>query len=763
MGVVATHENVSYKRIGRTSSLENVLYSTKTGLKHFGLAFLAAISIPGVYGVTFGILAYIYSWSLANKRSLPEARCTMLGGLIGILIYSFSLYCFMYWIFLWVFMEIFMLKAKPLYKNIKTLTIFPSLLYPVLIIIGKSLAFPLLTYIVYALLCGVLQFNNYRTFDILEDRDRVWESEECISILMAAILLGTSFYSVSYFGVSVGKVIMWLIVAASGMLGGPLWGVVAATLVAFSGQLLRYGHYLILLGAFSGVISMLKGYSLLLFILTVLVVVMDRNLHQIGAEMFLAEICLPFLLKKVQPLKFSIPAFTPQEKTESKALELKARIAKFSETLEELSKVFSGIPIENDEEKESVLPCLVEAIAAKVCNNCGQKESCWQRGFYTTYTNMFNLLVELEGELSSEALYEKSRNWCSQPKELADSALSLLKMRGLDIVWQKRLIESKGVVANQLKGLANVVSDLGCQLDLLQKDKHCSEVSSFELKRRGIDFNSIECSRFEHGVAVTLSVPKRSGHCLVKEVRKIISNVTGQDCIVEKHICKEDFCELYLVPRYIYDVNAFIRRRPAEGYTLCGDSCEVASLGKGRHLAVLSDGMGVGPEAAIQSSTVVSFIEKFTSLDVPSNETLKLVNSLSYLSNEEETFATVDLVLLDKYTGEVRLSKLGSALSFVKRGRRVETVSSSSLPVGMLSSVNIIEKMCQFRPKDLLVILSDGVITQGCKVTKDSKWLETLLISTEGSAEVIGDKIFSKLPHDNQDDLTVMVLELKLV
>lgn len=763
MSVVLTRQSTVYRRLSQAKRVAALPYGLRRGLSFLGLVFLGVVTIKGVYGIALGILAYVYSVSYAARNRMPEARSIMLGGLIGILIDSRSLFPLLYWIALWIVLEIFVLKVKPKYKNIKVMTVMASILYPVLIIIGKKLAFPLVTYALYGTLCAVLLANNYKSLVILQERDRVWDNEEVISLIMSSVIFGSSVCVIEVFGLCVGQIVMWLLVAASGMLGGPLWGVVAAALVSFSGSLLEYSHCLIMLGAFTGVISMMKGYAAVLIALTFVLIVMNRNLSAVGPEIIVAEICLPFLLRKMQPLKFSVPSFVPPENTESKALELKARIEKFSETLEELSKVFQGIPIEKAEEGDKTISSLIEAIVAKVCRSCIQRGSCWERDFYTTYANMFDLLVESEESPSGESICEKARRWCSQPKEITDSTLSLLKMRGLDIVWQKRLIESKGVVANQLKGLASVVNNLSNQLELLEKDKHCAEVSSFELKRKGIKFDSIECCRFEHGVTVAISVMKQDGNCLDKEVRGIISRVTGQDCIIERHVCKDGFCELYLVPRYMYDVNVYIRRKPAAGYAICGDSCEEVSLKKGRHLAVLSDGMGVGPEAAIQSSTVVSFIEKFISLDVPSTETLKLVNSVSYLSCEEDTFATVDLVLIDKYTGEVRMSKLGSAQSHVKRGRRVEAITSNSVPVGMLSSIKIVEKHCQFRPKDILVVVSDGVINEGAKRYEDPRWLEKLLINVDGSADEIGDEIFSKLPMDNRDDLTVMVLELKLI
>ncbi len=159
---------------------------------------------------------------------------------------------------------------------------------------------------------------------------------------------------------------------------------------------------------------------------------------------------------------------------------------------------------------------------------------------------------------------------------------------------------------------------------------------------------------------------------------------------------------------------------------------------------------------------MVTFIEKFLSLNVCSKEALKLVNSVCFLSAERESFATVDLALIDKYTGELSICKLGSAPTFVKRGKRVVSLSSEAIPVGMLSTLNVIERKCFLYQGDLIVMVSDGVLIEGHKVTSDSNWLEKHLERNFGSPQELGESILAMLPDDNKDDITVLITQIKL-
>lgn len=737
-----------------------LLDSLNEVLKGVGWILVGALSTCGIFDGAWGLMPYVLAWTFALNGQKWIARLIAFGGMLGLIhLDGFGSLCFT-WLGLWILMEV--LPLTHLLKKKSILIFLSTLTYPLLIIINRHLAFPLVTYFTYAFLAGAVFWAFIYSWNVLDQRGRVWNVEECLCLLLSTILLIVSLFSGPLFGFSLKNILLWQIVIVSGFLGGPVWGVVAGTFASLFCGCVRVGYILVLAGTLAGIITMVKLRSLLIGLLGVGLIFIDREFARLGTEILVSSIFLPITLNKVQSLRLSVPSAANYGRTESKAIELKARIDKFSITLAELSKVFAGLPVEKLDDEKGNLPALVEGIASKVCKNCIQQNLCWNEYFLITYSRLTDLLIDLESSSKEVTTQKNSLSWCVQPKEIVETAESFWKMRGQDILWHRRLVESKGVVANQLKGLANVVSDLGCQLDLLEKDKHSTDTIAFEMQRQNIKFDSIECCRFEHGLAISVSVPRKKGRCCDKEVLSIVNRAMGQNYFLEKHLCKEKGCELFLVPYYLYDVDIFTKRQPSIGYSLCGDSVGIASLSRGRHLLTLSDGMGVGPEAALQSSTVVSFIEKFISLDVSCSESLKLVNSVSFLSTEKETFATVDLALLDKYTGELVLSKLGSAPSFIKRGKKVVALTSNSLPVGMLSNIEIYEKRCNLRPRDLLVIVSDGVINEGFKKFSDQDWLERLLKENDGSAQEIGEIIFSMLPTESKDDLTVVVLELKI-
>lgn len=745
-----------------TLDLEFFLEFFEKALLLLGWTILGLVSSIGIFDGTWVLIPYALAWTLGINCNMPKARSLMVGALIGLFFLTSSVISCFVFLAIILFGEIVIAFSKV--KARKKAIWIASLLYPFVIILGRRLAFPIVTFISYTMLCKVVLTLFLHTANTLKERSRRWDAEEFLGVLIAGVIIVTGFLNLNIGGVSLERVIIWQSVICSGFLAGPTWGVVAGVL----GSLTNFDHslacLLIISGSLAGLLSIInKKCFFFIGFLGVGMFMLKSSMFTYGIEITIASLLLPLYLRQLQAIKFSIPTSLPQEQTETRALELRTRINGFANILGELSKVFSRLPVEETDDEKRKLASLVEGIAVRVCQNCSQQESCWHRRFLQTYGNLSELLVSVEDDLDIDNMISKSQRWCIQPKEIVETASSFWEMRGLDIIWQKRLIESKSVVANQLKGLSSVVSDLGCQLDLIKRDKQWTDIVGFELKRCNISFDSLECSCFEYGTAVRIGLKKKHNHCSEKYIRNILSKVIGQKYRVEYHHCQSEYCELYLVPEYLYDVEVYVKRRPAEGYAICGDSFGLATLSRGRHLIALSDGMGIGPEAGLQSSTVVSFIEKFVSLDVSSCEALKLVNSISFLSVEKETFATVDLAIINKYSGELSVSKLGSAPSYLKRGKRVISLSSDTVPVGMLCGLDVSERLIQLYHGDIFVIVSDGVINEGSRKMKDPDWLNNLLKQSNGSGKEIGERIFHTLPENNADDITVIVVELKLV
>lgn len=125
-------------------------------------------------------------------------------------------------------------------------------------------------------------------------------------------------------------------------------------------------------------------------------------------------------------------------------------------------------------------------------------------------------------------------------------------------------------------------------------------------------------------------------------------------------------------------------------------------------MMALADGMGHGERAQAESRAAVDLMEDFLLARFEPEAALTGVNDLLLHKNPEESFTTMDLSLIDLTHGTLRAMKIGAADSYIRRGRRVLSVTGDALPMGILEKVRPSVTQMQLQDGDVLVMLSDG-------------------------------------------------------
>ena len=105
------------------------------------------------------------------------------------------------------------------------------------------------------------------------------------------------------------------------------------------------------------------------------------------------------------------------------------------------------------------------------------------------------------------------------------------------------------------------------------------------------------------------------------------------------------------------------------------DSYLAISLLGDRYLLALSDGMGVGAEASCSSQSTLGLLELVLGVGLKADQAVRAVNSMMLLRSDKESFATLDLSLIDLRTGSGELFKLGAPPTFLKRKGKASTIS----------------------------------------------------------------------------------------
>lgn len=200
-----------------------------------------------------------------------------------------------------------------------------------------------------------------------------------------------------------------------------------------------------------------------------------------------------------------------------------------------------------------------------------------------------------------------------------------------------------------------------------------------------------------------------------------------------------------------------IALRPKEGETLCGDQAASFEAG-GAACLLLSDGMGSGEAAHREAAMTVRLLKQFLQAGVEPLPALKTLNTAMLLRCREGAgFTTIDLLRLDRSTGEAALYKYGAAPSYLKKLGRVTRYGGAALPAG-LEGVDRQPDVIRFvlPPDGWLVMVSDGVVGGD-----GDEWLQDLLAGWfGGTPDALARRILTvSADHGGRsDDCAVLVL-----
>ena len=172
-------------------------------------------------------------------------------------------------------------------------------------------------------------------------------------------------------------------------------------------------------------------------------------------------------------------------------------------------------------------------------------------------------------------------------------------------------------------------------------------------------------------------------------------------------------------PRYKLEIG----RAKIAQEEISGDNQVTFEIASSKVAILLSDGMGVGFKAYTESNTAVRLLERMIKADYDLTTAVSLVNRLLLLRNQDDMFVTIDLVVVDLYSGQLEFVKTGSAPSFIKRGREVEIIYNHTLPVGVLSQVEIETDRRTLKEGEVLVMATDGVLDAHRSIARKDEWM----------------------------------------
>lgn len=405
-----------------------------------------------------------------------------------------------------------------------------------------------------------------------------------------------------------------------------------------------------------------------------------------------------------------------------------------------------------------------ENVEKEVCNNCGLKTYCYEHRQGVTRDDFFRLeeLLEAQGRISESDVEDVFVKNCCKKGEIARSMNLNYREYLSAIEAQRRVSDVRGVVAGQFSGVSDILSDLSDEFkNTMRCDLDSSERIISALSALGAIPVECICLVSDGGrMSVELELSSK-GDCKLSKgtIMREVSKCCGRRFDLPTVTCEGDRIRAALCEMPVYDVEIGSDQHIANNGKLCGDCLDYFNDGFGKTYALVCDGMGTGGRAAVDGNMAVSVMGRLLRSGLSADSSLQIVNSALMVKSEDESLSTLDLTGVDLYTGKVTLKKAGAPATFVRKNGRVMVREMPSLPVGILNGVKFSSDTVNLSSGDMVVMVSDGVITG------DEKWLEKLIRSwNEGStqelARAVVDEAIKRRGDSPDDDITALAIRI---
>lgn len=334
-------------------------------------------------------------------------------------------------------------------------------------------------------------------------------------------------------------------------------------------------------------------------------------------------------------------------------------------------------------------------------------------------------------------------------------------------IWKNRMAESRNAIAMQLKEMAGILKELGNTTYTFAKEEvKKEECIKAKLKAAGITVKNIVMLTNKRGINeinITLKADRKTSIC-ISHVNDIISSVYKKKykaCKDKTIFINRDFATYTFIEEPNFFMLYGIAKRGKDEDEVSGDNFSVISLKSGQTIISLSDGMGHGLKAYKESEMVLSLLEELMESGFSEETSLRLINTIFMVENEDINPASVDMGVIDMYSGVCDFMKIGAATTFIKRDGWVEAIKSKSMPIGATVNLDMETTVKKLYDGDFIIMMSDGV-NDSIESDDKEKYISDILMRIDSKnpaefanrfmTEVISDSDFKK-----KDDMLVVV------
>ncbi len=620
-----------------------------------------------------------------------------------------------------------------------------------------------------AAFCGCSVVFYSRTADCIRKKQNIYaldnHSLTCLVMSLCTLLLGLS--EINLYGFRpvrfLGSFIILCAAFLFGSSGGSIAGISIGTCIAVSGTSAALSLCCPISGLVSGIFSK-YGQFACAFVFTLasgIAAITDYSSETLAvfAESALAGVIFNLIPKKsLSAVRSGITR--PQSKRV--ALEFsgaKERIIQASKAIGSVSECVASVSkgIEELSPAKDIIVCM--RVKERVCNGCQIKDSfCPENGEFAEILKKLS-----EGEtVTTEDFSLNFNSKCPSVPRLAENFNKAYASQNALTALQAGAARNRELACGQFNWTSRLLREFSDTLEadafsLYNKERTaCRVFSDF-----GFNDISITCTQpFSSALRVvckTKAIPQGTSFT---RLTKALGGELGVELSLPKIREIKEGAELKFVQKERFAVKTASCSECYANRKLCGDYCEHFRT-ESKEYIILSDGMGTGGRAAIDSAMTVEIFSRLLKAGLSLDTALSITNSALSVKSDDESISTLDVAEIDLYSGEATILKAGAAQSFYTCSGKVKTIETPSTPLGILSNVSFSRYTLKLRGGDKIIMVSDGILGSGINWIKDEIYSSCSASESEISEQILQQALIKcGAKYDDMTVITALIEEI---
>lgn len=337
-----------------------------------------------------------------------------------------------------------------------------------------------------------------------------------------------------------------------------------------------------------------------------------------------------------------------------------------------------------------------------------------------------------------------------------------------EYLLQKKLCENKGLLADHLKEMAHIMTDVAEETYRYRPvgERRYRQIAR-ALKESGILLKNLFVleNEDEHMELSLVMKTESQENIVIEDVADLISVAMNMRIRASKNgpvFMTREWNAYHFLEEPTYHILTGVAKAVKETEKISGDNYSFYEMEKGKMITVLSDGMGSGEKACKESEKVIEMMERLLEAGFRKEAAVQIINGALAAGGQEQSMSTLDVCEMNLYTGECDFIKVGAACTYIKREHLVDRLSARNLPLGIFQQIEPEVMHRQLQDGDYVIMLSDGVLDALSQGIGEEILPEIIGKTAHTNPGEIANQILSYCLHQSRgqirDDMTVLVI-----